>query len=358
MDDFEADELDADEFGGDGVAKDAAGSRMLHVVPPEEETGRRLDVWLAKAIPDISRSRLQALIAEGRVSQDGQIAKAGSQKIRSLAPFEVEIPPLAFPVPEPEDLPLDILFEDAHLAVVVKPVGMPSHPSAGHWSGTLVNALLFHLKDLAGVGGVLRPGIVHRLDKDTSGVMVVAKTDAAHSALAKMFAKHTIERVYHAITQGAPHPRVGEIETRLGRAQHDRLRMAVLNSETAGKWALTRWWTVESYGQARGAAAGRAAATFIECRLETGRTHQIRVHMAHLGAPLIGDQLYGTRRPLRFEGGGDAARAAEAACEAFGRQALHAAFLGFSHPITGEALRFEHPAPEDFAALRDILRRA
>ncbi len=338
--------------GGDGPAPDA----RRHVLdPPPDLAGRRLDQWLAASLPELSRARLQALIAQGRVTRAGEAVKGGSQKIRLGQPYVVEVPQAIAAAPRPQDLPVPILFEDAHLAVVLKPAGMATHPGAGIADGTLVNALLFHLRDLSGVGGVARPGIVHRLDKDTSGVMVVAKSDAAHASLTRMFAAHALERMYLALTQGAPHPRTGEIETRLGRAPHDRLRMAVLTGES-GRRALTRWWTIETYGQARGAAAGRGGAAQVECRLETGRTHQIRVHMAHLGAPLIGDPLYGARRPLRFEETGPRADAAQAMADGFGRQALHAALLAFRHPVTDAPMRFEVPPPADFIALRDALR--
>jgi 23S rRNA pseudouridine1911/1915/1917 synthase len=224
--------------------------------------------------------------------------------------------------------------------------------------GTLVNALLAHCGDsLSGIGGVARPGIVHRIDKDTTGLVVVAKHDAAHAGLAKLFAKHDLERVYYAVTRGAPKERTARIENRLVRSSEDRRKYVVArdpNTE-AGKTAITQYWTIESYGQQAGASAGRPAAALIECRLHTGRTHQIRAHLAHLGAPLIGDPLYGKQRAFKAEG--PYADEAEAAVRAFPRQALHAAVLGFTHPITGKELRFTSELPDDIASLLGVLRK-
>jgi 23S rRNA pseudouridine1911/1915/1917 synthase len=248
-------------------------------------------------------------------------------------------------VPEPEEaearpqnLALTILFEDAHLIVVDKPAGMAAHPAPGTPDGTLVNALLHHCAgSLSGVGGVLRPGIVHRLDKDTSGVMVAAKTDAAHHGLAAIFAKHDIERAYAALVRGAPDPARGTIETRIGRSPHDRQKMSVL--KVGGREAITHYRVEAAFGPALKPLAAR-----VECRLETGRTHQIRVHMAAKGSPVLGDPIYGSGVP---------AKAVRAAIEEAGlaRQALHAKALGFVHPITGEALRFETAPPEDMRRL-------
>jgi 23S rRNA pseudouridine1911/1915/1917 synthase len=224
--------------------------------------------------------------------------------------------------------------------------------------GTLVNAVLAHCgESLSGIGGVARPGIVHRIDKDTTGLVVVAKHDAAHTGLAKLFAKHTIERVYYAVTRGAPKDRAARIENTLVRSGEDRRKYVVArNAETnAGKRAITDYWTIESFGQQSGASVGRAAAALIECRLHTGRTHQIRAHMAHLGCPLIGDPLYGKQRAFKAEG--SHAEDAATAVAAFPRQALHAAVLGFKHPVTGAELRFESALPADFDALLVALRR-
>ncbi len=255
-------------------------------------------------------------------------------------------------------LPLNIVYEDSHLVVVDKAMGMAMHPAPGSMRGTMVNALLAHCGDsLSGIGGVARPGIVHRIDKDTTGLVVVAKHDAAHAGLAKLFAKHDLERVYYAVTRGAPKDRAARIENKLVRSSEDRRKYVVArNPETeAGKLAITDYWTVESYGQQSGAAIGRAAAALLECRLHTGRTHQIRAHLTHLGCPLVGDPLYGKQRAFKAEG--PHADEAAAVVAAFPRQALHAAVLGFKHPITGDELRFESELPADMTALIEILKK-
>jgi 23S rRNA pseudouridine1911/1915/1917 synthase len=235
---------------------------------------------------------------------------------------------------------------------------MAMHPAPGSMRGTLVNAVLAHCgASLSGIGGVARPGIVHRIDKDTTGLVVVAKNDAAHNRLAALFAKHDIERVYYAVTRGAPKERTARIENVLVRSSEDRRKYVVARNpdSTAGKRAITQYWTIESFGQAVGASAGRPAAALMECRLFTGRTHQIRAHLAHEGAPLIGDPLYGKQRAFKAEG--RHAEEAAAAVAAFPRQALHAAVLGFEHPITGKELRFESPLPADMESLLDVLRK-
>jgi 23S rRNA pseudouridine1911/1915/1917 synthase len=322
------------------------------------DPGERIDAWLAKVWPDLSRSRLQGLIGAGKLTADGAPVSQAKDKPRAGAVYVLTLPPPEPAAPAPERLPLDVVFEDEHLIVVDKAAGMAMHPAPGSMNGTLVNALLAHCGDtLSGIGGVARPGIVHRIDKDTTGLVVAAKHDAAHAGLARLFAKHDLERVYYAVTRGAPKERSGRIETILVRSNEDRRKYVVArNPETeAGKRAVTDYWTVESYGQQTGAAIGRAAAALIECRLHTGRTHQIRAHLAHLGCPLIGDPLYGKQRAFKAEG--PHAGQAAAAVAAFPRQALHAAVLGFKHPVTGEELRFESPLPDDLATLIDILRR-
>lgn len=252
------------------------------------------------------------------------------------------MPPPRAAEPEAEAIGLSILFEDEDLIVLDKPAGMAAHPAPGSEAGTLVNALLHHAAGrLSGVGGVLRPGIVHRLDKDTSGVMVVAKTDRAHAGLSALFARHDIERAYVALTRGAPEPRRGEVETLIGRSPHDRKKMAVL--KTGGRRALTRYATERAWGPPE-----RPLAARVGCELETGRTHQIRVHLAHRGAPCLGDPLYGS---------GPAAAPVREAIAGAGltRQALHAAVLGFVHPVTGQRLRFETEPPEDMRRLEASL---
>ncbi len=258
--------------------------------------------------------------------------------------YRLLIPPPSPAEPLAEAIALNVLYEDAHLIVIDKAAGMAVHPAPGSESGTLVNALLAHCGDsLSGVGGVARPGIVHRLDKDTSGVMVAAKSDAAHAGLSALFASHDIERLYIALTRGAPDPRRGTIVSRIGRSPRDRKKMAVLAS--GGREAVTHYRVEAAFGPAARPTAGRIA-----CTLETGRTHQIRVHLASKGAPVLGDALYGAAAP--------AAPVRAAMIEAgLNRQALHAAVLGFRHPVTGEALRFETQPPADMAALENALRR-
>ena len=332
------------------------GTTRAAVAP--DGAGERVDAWLGKLWPDLSRSRVQGLIGAGKLTVDGALVTHAKDKPRAGARYELTLPPPEPAAPQPERLPLTIIYEDAHLVVVNKASGMAMHPAPGSMRGTLVNALLAHCGDsLSGIGGVARPGIVHRIDKDTTGLVVVAKHDAAHTGLAALFAKHDLERVYYAATRGAPKERAATIENRLVRSSEDRRKYVVARDPetTAGKMAITQYWTVESYGQQAGASMGRPAAALLECRLHTGRTHQIRAHLTHLGAPLIGDPLYGKQRAFKAEG--PHADEAAAAVAAFPRQALHAAVLGFKHPITGEELRFESELPTDMAALLDVLRK-
>ncbi|HEX5319105.1 MAG TPA: RluA family pseudouridine synthase [Stellaceae bacterium] len=306
--------------------------------------GERLDRALTRALPAFSRSRLKALIEAGRVSIAGAAVRDPALKVRDGQIFVVFLPDLIEPAPEAEQLPLDIRFEDAHLIVIDKPAGMVVHPAPGNPTGTLVNALLSHCGDsLAGIGGVRRPGIVHRLDKNTSGLMVVAKTDAAHRALSRDFAARRIERAYAALVWGIPVPAAGEIAGNIGRSPRNRKKMAVVGA-AHGKPALTRYRVERGF-------AGRAA--LIECRLATGRTHQIRVHLAERGHPVIGDPAYGSRS------GRDVARSGElGACIAsFPRQALHAKTLGFIHPATQQNLMFSSDPPADFRGLLCDLER-
>ncbi|WP_313004947.1 RluA family pseudouridine synthase [Brevundimonas sp.] len=307
--------------------------------------GVRLDKALAAAFPSLSRARLQALLAEGAVTRDGQPITNGSAKAQAGL-YAVILPPVAPATPLPEPIPLTVLFEDADLIVIDKAPGMAAHPAPGCETGTLVNALLAHCGDsLSGIGGVARPGIVHRLDKDTSGVMVAAKTDRAHQGLSALFAAHDIERTYIALTRGAPSPEKGRIETMIGRSPHDRKKMAVLKG--GGREAITDYVVQRTFGQPA-KASGAPMAARVACTLHTGRTHQIRVHLASKGSPLLGDPVYGSGSPAA------PVRAAVAEVS-LTRQALHAAVLGFVHPVTGQALRFETAPPEDMQRLETLL---
>ncbi|MDB5430569.1 MAG: pseudouridine synthase [Caulobacter sp.] len=336
-------ELLADE---DDLALDAdaptADLAVRIVEVGEDHAGQRIDKTLAVLLPELSRGRVQALMAAGLVTFRDQPVTDASGKIQ-VGDYHLTIPMVTTSgLPQSEAIPLTVLFEDQYLIVVDKPAGMAAHPGPGTESGTLVNALLHHCgSTLSGIGGVARPGIVHRLDKDTSGVMVAAKTDAAHQGLSKLFAEHDIERSYIALTRNAPHPNKGTITTQIGRSKHDRKKMAILR--VGGREAITHYRVARAYGSHEKPMAAR-----VVCKLETGRTHQIRVHLASKGAPCLGDQTYGSGSP--------ATPVKTAMAEAgLTRQALHAAVLGFVHPITGETLRFETPLPEDMARLEERL---
>ncbi len=334
-------EDDAEEVEG---AADGEGRCLLANLASQDLT-QRLDRLLADALPGVSRARLQALLADGAVTLDGQ---AVSPRDRPQAgAYAVLIPPVAPADPQPEAIPLTVLFEDGDLIVIDKAPGMAAHPAPGTETGTLVNALLHHCgASLSGIGGVARPGIVHRLDKDTSGVMVAAKSDRAHAGLSALFAAHDIERTYIALTRGAPSPDRGRIETLIGRSSSDRKKMAVLKS--GGRNAITDYVVQTRFGVPAKAGATPLAAR-VACTLHTGRTHQIRVHLASKGAPILGDAVYGTGSPATL--------VRQAIAEAgLTRQALHAAVLGFVHPVTGQALRFETPPPADMIRLEGLLR--
>ncbi len=300
-------------------------------------------------LPEFTRSRLQQLIGGGAVSLSGSTIKDANHRVKPDDIYDVLVPPAAPALPQGQDIPLKVVYEDKDLIVIDKPAGLVVHPAAGNPDGTLVNALIAHCgKELLGIGGEARPGIVHRLDKDTSGLLVAAKNERAMASLAKQFANHTIERAYNAVVWSVPGDRQGLIEGQIGRSPYDRKRMTVMRA--GGKLARTRYKVLETYG-----AKERPFASLIECRLETGRTHQIRVHLTHLGHPLIGDPQYGRAR--------HAPRAktpeeevAFAAATAFSRQALHAFVLGFQHPSLHKTLRFESPWPPDFAGLVAALR--
>ncbi|WP_202396056.1 RluA family pseudouridine synthase [Stappia sediminis] len=313
------------------------------------EAGIRLDQLIARKTPDISRNRIQTLIRQGQVCVGGETIVEPKYRVNEGDTIVMAIPEAEPAEPQPEDIPLDVVYEDEHLIVIDKPAGLVVHPGAGNWTGTLVNALIHHCGDtLSGIGGVKRPGIVHRLDKDTSGLLVVAKTDKAHQGLAAQFADHgrsgPLERSYTALVWGAPGTFRGTIDAPLARSVTNRQKITVTRS--GGRRAITHWQMIKRYGSGD----GDAPASLIACRLETGRTHQIRVHMAHIGHPLIGDADYGAGFRTK------AARLAEPARSAaarFPRQALHAGLLAFAHPETGDLMRFKSEIPDDFQALLD-----
>jgi 23S rRNA pseudouridine1911/1915/1917 synthase len=305
--------------------------------------GQRLDRALQQRLPELSRSRLKQLILSGQVSDAGpdraNVIRDPARKVKSGQTFVVILPEPEDATPQAQAIPLDIRFEDAHLIVIDKPAGLVVHPAPGNPDGTLVNALLAHCGDsLAGIGGVRRPGIVHRLDKDTSGLIVAAKTEAAHRALSRDFAARRIARAYAAIVWGVPVPPAGEIVGNIGRSMSNRKKMAMV-ADSRGKPAVTRYRVEHAF-------ADKAA--LIECRLMTGRTHQIRVHLSHRGHPLIGDPVYGGRAGRAFS---------HSVAAAFPRQALHARHLGFSHPASGEYLAFDSDLPSDMAELLITLER-
>ena len=315
----------------------------------DDETPRqRLDRWLAEnsGIEALSRSRIKNLILDGQLSCDGQPETDPSSVVRGSAVYQLTLPDAAAALPEAEDIALDILYEDEAMIVINKPAGMVVHPAPGALTGTLVNALLAHCGDsLTGIGGVARPGIVHRLDKDTSGVMVAAKTDMAHSRLSEMFAAHDLDRRYHALVWGMPAARHGTIDAPLGRHRTDRKRQAVMER---GRHAITHYKTLRDLPP---------FGCLLECRLETGRTHQIRVHMAHLGHGVIGDPLYG--RPKRAGQMPDShSRTALARLRAFPRQALHAKTLSFAHPLSGAEMDFSAEMPADMTGLVALIDNA
>ena len=310
------------------------GVSTISVTIAEGLAGMRLDRALALSVPTISRERLKSLISSGQVRSGVALSRDPAMKVVAAGEFEIDIPLPTAMANEAQDIALEIIFEDEHLLIVDKPAGLVVHPAAGNLDGTLVNALLHHCAGrLSGIGGVARPGIVHRIDKDTSGLLVVAKTDRAHEDLSSQFAKHSIDRRYAAIVAGLPISQ-GTIDAPLARSPHDRKKMAI---QARGKRAVTHFTLVEPLRRA----------AMIECRLETGRTHQIRVHLASIGHPLLGDPVYGRNRPEHR----DVLHVLE-----FKRQALHAAHLGFVHPVTSLSMSFDSKLPRDMQALFTALR--
>jgi 23S rRNA pseudouridine1911/1915/1917 synthase len=340
---------------GDG---DLQEGELHEVLTGSADAGERLDRVLARLlaprVPGLSRSRLQALIAAGAVARNGMAVQDAGLRVRAGERYAVSVPPPEPAEPEPEAMALTIVYEDRELIVIDKPKGLAVHPGPGHASGTLVNALIAHCgTSLSGIGGVRRPGIVHRLDKDTTGLLVVAKTDRAHQGLAEQFAAHgsdgRLRRGYRAIAWGAPDRPRGSIEAHLARSAANRTKIAVVRAESgSGRRAVTHYEVMERFGP-----AGKPVASLLRLVLETGRTHQVRAHLAHVGHPLLGDANYGAshKASARRLGG-----RAQAALAALGRQALHAAELAFVHPVSGKRLTFESPLPPDMAELVAALR--
>lgn len=309
----------------------------------KEYKGLRIDKFLTLNFPDMSRSQIQRLIKEGNVSCDDDIIADNSFKVRVDDNYQVFVPEAIEANPEPENIPLDIVYEDEDLVVVNKPAGMTVHPAPGSPNGTLVNALLYHCRDcLSGIGGVKRPGIVHRIDKDTSGLLVVAKNDMAHRDLSEQFFDHSIERTYFAVVYGLAAPLAGKVVGNIGRSPYDRKKMALL--QNGGKHAVTNYKTIENY---------KNVASLVQCNLETGRTHQIRVHMSSLGCNLIGDQLYEKSKKTLIKGMDEEVKIF---INNFPRQALHATTLGFIHPRSKTFVSFSSALPEDFQALIAALK--
>ncbi len=342
-----------DPGGPDQTGACSPGKDTLHEsVVPEDADGTRLDKALALAFDHLSRSRLKALIAEKAVCVDGAVVDDPARKVRAGLTLRVNEPAPKPALPQPEPMDLIIVHEDDHLIVVNKPPGLVVHPAPGHDSGTLVNGLLAHCgPSFAGIGGVARPGIVHRIDKETSGLLVVAKTAQAHADLSVQFADHTIERRYLALVRGAPVQRKGTVDKPIGRSTSDRKKMAVKRS--GGRHAVTHYTVQQRYpahdpAQSTGRHRQEAVATLLECQLETGRTHQIRVHLADLGHPVLGDPLYGRAKAILPRQAPDLLHAFVGRAN---RQALHARTLGFRHPATGEDIVFECPLAPDLAAL-------
>ncbi|MEM7427427.1 MAG: RluA family pseudouridine synthase [Pseudomonadota bacterium] len=323
------------------------------VTVTDEDAGDRIDRFLSLKFTELSRSRYKALVKEGQAAADGVKILEPNYRVKPGERISVIVPEPEDPVPRGEDIPLDVIFEDDQIIVVDKPAGLVVHPAAGNWTGTLVNALIAHCGDsLSGIGGVRRPGIVHRLDKETSGLMVVAKTDQAHSSLSEQFAAHgrdgRMERAYQAVVWGVPERRKGTVDAALGRKQANRQKMAVVRE---GKHAVTHYEVLQALPE--GSAV--PVTSLVRCVLETGRTHQIRVHMAHIGHPLLGDAVYGAHFAASAR---KLPEAAGEALAALGRQALHAGHLGFEHPVNGDPMRFDSALPKDMQRLLGTLTHA
>ena len=322
---------------------DEAEAERHSIEAAEEDAGQRLDAVLAARLPGLSRSRIKVLIEAGQVTSGGEAVTSPARKLRAGETFVLTVPPTVAPRLVGQAIPLVIVYEDESLIVVDKPAGMVVHPAAGNPDGTLVNALIAHCgHGLTGIGGEARPGIVHRLDKDTSGLIVAAKTAEAHESLTRQFAERRISRLYEALVWGVPRPAEGEIHGNIGRSPRNRKKMAVV--KRGGREAATGYRCLASYAD--------GLISRVECRLMTGRTHQIRVHMTHRGTPLLGDPSYGKKAPAALA---RLPEATQAAVAALGRQALHAKTLGFQHPVGGQRLEFSTPLPPDMSRLIDNL---
>jgi 23S rRNA pseudouridine1911/1915/1917 synthase len=306
-------------------------SEKLEFIVTDEYEGLRIDKLISELVDSLSRSFIKKLIDDDKVTCNDKKIKA-SYQVSEGDRIELEIPPLQIPEIVPEDIPLDILYEDNDVLIVNKPKDMVVHPAAGHYTGTIVNAVMHHCRDnLSGINGVMRPGIVHRIDKDTTGSVIICKNDNAHIKIADQLKEHSINRVYHAICYGVIEQDEGDVDAPIGRSQTDRKKMAVVKS--GGKEAFTHYKVLKRFPEDK--------MTYIECRLKTGRTHQIRVHMAHIGHPLLGDEVYAPSRKSKFKLNG---------------QCLHAKTLGFIHPTTGEYVEVDAPLPEYFSHLLEILK--
>ncbi len=316
------------------------GKMKENITVPEEGQGERLDAFLASAIAELTRSAAQRLIEQGLVRVDGKEVRS-SHKLSNGEEITISIPPPEPSAAMPEDMPLNILYEDADIIVVNKPAGLTVHPGAGISSGTLVNGLLGHCKDLSGIGGEIRPGIVHRIDKDTTGILVAAKNDAAHQGLSAQFSEHTVKRVYYALVFGSPKTDKGRIEGEIGRHPADRKKMS--GSARHGRHAVTHWKVLARYD----------GATLLKLRLETGRTHQIRVHLSEAKHPLLGDSVYGGDARL----GNLKDAKLKSLIRDLGRQALHAKTLGFIHPSSNEYIELDSDLPEDMQRIIDYLEK-
>jgi len=336
-----------------------APNELITFCASPEDEGERLDRFLASKIEGTTRSRLKDLIKAGHVRRQDLVVSSPNARIKQGDVYNIDMPPPSAPEPKPQNIPLTIVYEDDDLIVINKPAGMVVHPATGHWHGTLVNALLYHCGDsLSGIGGVKRPGIVHRLDRQTSGLMVVAKNDAAHLGLSQQFADHgrvgPLVRAYTAFVWGTPSPLKGTVHTQIGRSNKNALKMAVVKE--GGKEAITHYETIASFGHKhtknKAQSQSEALASKVICRLETGRTHQIRVHLTHLDHPLIADPLYGTGFKTKMT---LFPEHVQQHLSRFKRQALHAFELGFEHPITKEHLVFTSKLPKKMKKLENLL---